>query len=255
MTARPDRTGIEVDFDGTLAEIVPDPALATPIVGVTEVLDALAERFAVTAIVSGRPVSFLVDRLDIGASSTPLEIFGEYGIEHRNPDGSVSRDPQAAQYADAVAGAVAEARAAAPLGVIIEEKGISLTLNWRSAPELAEEARALAEQLAERHGLAIRPGKMANELVPKVARDKGSIVTALFAGLSAGCVVGDDVGDIPAFNALTALANDGGFDAVRVVASSPEVPKELIEAADVIVDGPHGALEFLTELAERARRR
>jgi len=255
LTARPDRTGIEVDFDGTLAEIVPDPALAKPLPGATDVLFGLAASFAVTAIVSGRPVGFLVDRLGLGLSSTPLEIFGEYGIEHRNNDGSVSLDPQATRYLDSVASALEQARAAAPPGVVVEEKGISLTLNWRAVPQLAEAAQALAQRLAERHGLAIRTGKMANELVPKVARDKGSVVTALFAGLSAGCVVGDDTGDIPAFKAVTALADDGGFDAVRVVASSPEVPAELVEAADVVVDGPKGALEFLKELSRRARPR
>lgn len=205
------------------------------------------------AIVSGRPVAFLVERLGIGSTPTPLEIFGEYGIEHRNADGSVARDPHATQYLDAVAAALVEARSSAPRGVVVEEKGMSLTLNWRRAPELADEVAALAERLAESHGLAVRAGKMAAELVPKVARDKGAVVATLFAGLSAGCVVGDDLGDIPAFEAVSELEADGGFDAVRVVASSPEVPPELVDAADLVVDGPSGALAFLMELAQRAR--
>jgi hypothetical protein len=36
--------------------------------------------------------------------------------------------------------------------------------------------------------------------------------------------------------------------AIRVAASSPEGPPELREAADVIVDGPAGALELLKSL-------
>jgi hypothetical protein len=100
--------------------------------------------------------------------------------------------------------------------------------------------------------LTLRLGKMAAELVPSVACDKGVVVRSLFSGLGAGCVLGDDVADIPAFEAVAALELSGGFDGVRVVVASAEVPERLVAMSDVRVEGPRGALEFLSMLAKRA---
>ena len=48
-----------MDFDGTLAAIVPDPRDAVPLPGVPELLADLATEFALVAVISGRPTSFL----------------------------------------------------------------------------------------------------------------------------------------------------------------------------------------------------
>ncbi len=46
---------------------------------------------------------------------------------------------------------------------------------------------------------------MSWELRPPVPTDKGTVVTELAAGLAAVCFVGDDTGDLPAFEALRRL--------------------------------------------------
>jgi trehalose 6-phosphate phosphatase len=241
-----------VDYDGTLAEIVPNPNEAPPLPGAVGVLSRLIACYGTVAVVSGRPVSFLVAHLGIGPELAHLGVYGHYGLEHLGSDGTVDYDPLVDDYAGVVAAATAEAHARVPRGALVEEKGLALTLHWRQAPEAAPASVALAHDLAERHGLAIRQGKRAIELVLPVANDKGSVVASLLSACSAGCVLGDDVGDIPAFAAIDLLAHTRPFEGVRVAVTSPEVPEELVAMADVVVDGPRGALGFLGELADRA---
>ncbi|HXZ82482.1 MAG TPA: trehalose-phosphatase [Acidimicrobiales bacterium] len=252
LCARPSETGVIIDYDGTLAEIVPNPDEAVPLAEAVGVLERLITEFAVVAIVSGRPVAFLVERLGIGPALNRLGVYGHYGLEHRSIDGSVAREPLVNNYAAAVAGAIRDARAAVPPGAFVEDKGLALTLHWRNAPDVAPAAIELAHEIAERHGLAVLQGKKAIELVLPVANDKGSVVVSLLSSCSAGCVLGDDVGDIPAFAAVDTLVRSKDFTGVRVAVSSPEVPDVLVAQADFVVDGPRGALGFLAELSERA---
>lgn len=247
--ASPNTTGIAVDFDGTLAEIVADPATARPLPGATRVIAALAKRFAKVAVVSGRPIAFLVEQLAFDGATNSIELFGQYGLEHRLSNGTIVGPPQQGRYTEAVDAALAEARARAPRAVIVEAKGIALTLHWRKAPADKDASIALGRELAERHGLHAREGKMAIELVPDPTQDKGEAIRSFFSELAAGCVLGDDVGDIPAFRAAREEERSRGFEAVLVVAESSEVPPELLELADARVDGPQGAIAFLEALA------
>jgi trehalose 6-phosphate phosphatase len=105
--------------------------------------------------------------------------------------------------------------------------------------------REWVDEAARRHGLAAHPARMSWELRVPLAVDKGSVVSELAAGLEAACFVGDDVGDLPAFAALDALP----VTALKVAVRSPEMAPELAAAADLVVDGPDGALAFLRRLA------
>jgi trehalose 6-phosphate phosphatase len=223
-----------------------------PLAGALDILARLVARFGIVAVVSGRPVAFLTEHLGTGSPLDRLAIYGHYGLEHRAADGSVGRDPLVDDYQGAITKATRDARAAVPPGALVEEKGLALTLHWREAPEVAPRATELAHEIARRYGLAIRQGKRAIELVLPVAIDKGSVVISLLAGCSAGCVLGDDVGDLPAFAAIGALARSPGFSGVRVAVTGPEIPEALTKEADFTVEGPQGALGFLEELANRA---
>ena len=233
---RPDRAGILTDFDGTLAPIVEDPAAAAPLPGAPEVLQELAGRFARVGVVSGRPVGFLRSRLGDG-----LWLSGLYGLEMFE-DGTPSEAPEAARWRPVVDAAVR--RALAELGDGVEPKGLSLTLHFRTAPEREPAVRSWAEAEAARSGLVVRAAKASVELHPPVAADKGTVVTAAAAGLDAVCFLGDDVGDLPAFDALDAL----DAHTVRVAVATAETPPTLVQRADVVVDGPEGALALLRSL-------
>lgn len=237
------------DFDGTLAAIVPDPDTARPLPQATSVLGALAARFGVVAVVSGRPVSFLAHHL--GAVGPALLLYGGYGAEWL-ADGGLWRAPEVESWLPAVAEALAAARRQAPEGLGIEDKGYALTLHWRRVPETGPWARAFAEDWSARTGLALQPGRRAVELRPPVGPDKGTVVEHLGKGCRAACFAGDDAGDLAAFSALDRLA-ERGLCAVRLAVADAESPPELLERADVVVAGPEEALAVLGALAGAVR--
>lgn len=233
---RPDRAGILTDFDGTLAPIVEDPATARPLPGAVDVLRALAARYAKVGVVSGRPVAFLR-----GLLGDELWLSGLYGLETLE-GGELREAPEAARWRPVVAEATA--RADAELGAGVEPKGLSLTLHFRTSPEREPAVRAWAAEESSRTGLVVRAAKASVELHPPVGADKGTVVAAAAQGLGAVCFLGDDVGDLPAFRAF----DDLGIHAVRVAVATEETPDELVERADVVVDGPEGALALLRGL-------
>jgi trehalose 6-phosphate phosphatase len=238
--AAPERAAVLTDFDGTLAPIVDDPAAATPLPGVVDVLHRLAERYGVVGVVSGRPVSYLVDQLGEG-----LWLSGLYGLETLH-HGRRIEAPGSTGWRPVVQQAVDRAQAA--FGDAVEAKGLSLTVHFRTRPELEPAVRAWADAEAVRSGLVVRSAKASLELHPPVTSDKGTVIDAVAAGLSAVCFLGDDLGDLSAFDALDRLAQ-AGVHTVKVAVSTSEAPAVLLERADVIVDGPSGALAVLERLA------
>jgi trehalose 6-phosphate phosphatase len=242
----PADTAVLLDFDGTLAPIVEDPAAARPLPGVAEALAALTASYGRVAVVSGRPVAFLAAHVPAA-----VDLVGLYGLERRT-GGSLVEDPVAAAWRATVDAAVAEARRSAGEGIEVEHKGLSLTLHVRRRPERAAAARAWAEATAARTGLQARPAKMSVELHPPVAVDKGTVVEELAGDLGGVGFVGDDVGDLPAFAAVARLGAQGRR-AVRVVVDSPEATPEVRASADLVVDGPAGALELLRGLVPERR--
>jgi trehalose 6-phosphate phosphatase len=90
---------------------------------------------------------------------------------------------------------------------------------------------------------------MSYELRPPVERDKGAVVAEAAGGRGQVCFLGDDRGDVSAFDALDRLAA-AGATVVRVAVASSEAPDELLERADLVVDGPQGALAVLRALLD-----
>jgi trehalose 6-phosphate phosphatase len=250
IAADPARSAVVTDFDGTLAPIVRDPAAARPLPGAPEVLHALAGLYGKVAVVSGRPAGFLREHLGIGGPGTGLQVFGLYGLEWLE-GGEVVVHPDAVRWKPVVDEAATRAEQAAPEGVHVERKGFSVTLHVRASPDLAAWVKTWAEATAATTGLAVHPGRMSAELRPPVDVDKGTVVDALVDGAAAACFLGDDLGDLPAFDALDRLAARSGADVLRVAVRSEEAPPELLARADLVVDGPPGALALLEELRDR----
>ncbi|HZT65860.1 MAG TPA: trehalose-phosphatase [Acidimicrobiales bacterium] len=252
LADRPEATCVVTDFDGTLSPIVARPEDAAPLPGAPEALGRLAGRFGRVAVVSGRPATFLSERLGLaGGVPDHLFVVGLYGLESLGPHGEVVVAPDAEQWRDAVALAADEAEADGPAEMGVERKGLTVTLHWRRAPGAEGWAKDFAERAAGRLGLAAHLARASVELRPPVAVDKGTAVESLVAGFEVACFAGDDLGDLPAFAALDRFAAGGGR-AVKVGVRSSEAPSELLAAADVTVDGPQEVLALLGQLAERA---
>jgi trehalose 6-phosphate phosphatase len=247
LAERPSATAFFVDYDGSLAPIVdlPDDAVALP--AAIEALHGLTRLLGRVGIVSGRPLDFLVRQVDMPG----LVLAGLYGMEVR-VNGARTVDPRVVPYGEAVAAAADEAEARLP-GVIVERKsGVSVTLHWRTGPERADDALAVAADLAQRYGLAELRTRAAIELRPPVAIDKGTAIDTLVDGYVVGAFAGDDTGDLPAFAALGRAAADGRIErAVRIGVRSPEMPMDLPGAVDGLVDGPAGLADLLAGVVRR----
>jgi trehalose 6-phosphate phosphatase len=253
LAALLDRSGsalLGLDFDGTLAPIVPDPDAARAHPDVPPALARLAPRLGRVAVITGRPAEVAVEYASL-ADIDRLVVLGHYGLE---------RWEAGAVVAPADDPAVAEARTRVPallaeLGLAdayVEDKGRAIAVHVRRAADprasfdlVAPRLRALAGEL----GLAVEPGRMVVELRP-AGGDKGDALRLLVAEQPPSIVVfiGDDLGDLPAFAAVEALRS-GGLPGLLVCSGSTEVT-EVAERADLVVDGPSGVAELLQALAD-----
>jgi trehalose 6-phosphate phosphatase len=251
LTRAPGRALIAADYDGTLAPIVPDPAQARPQPGAVPALRALAARAGTVAVITGRPALAAVELG--GLDAVPgLIVLGHYGRE-RWASGTLTAPP--------VPPGVAAAReqlpeilaaAGAPPGTWTEDKGDALAVHTRRTAEpgpALDRLRGPLTALAGRTGLAVEPGRMVIELRPP-GSDKGQTLINLVNERSASCVMycGDDLGDVPAFQAVARLRR-GGLAGLAVCSGSAEVTA-LVELADLVVDGPDGVVRLLNALAE-----
>jgi trehalose 6-phosphate phosphatase len=249
LVARPLETAILFDFDGTLAPIVDRPEDAVALPGAIAALDRLAGRVARVGIVSGRTAEFLARRIPL----PDLVFAGLYGME-LVVGGERQVSPRVLSYGPTVAAAADEADAQLP-GILVERKaGLSVTLHWRMAPDRADDVLAVAAELADRYALAQWRSGYAVELRPPVAIDKGTAIDALTAGFTVAAFVGDDYGDLAAFDALARAERVGRLRrGLRVGVRSPEMPEALPASVDYLVDGPAGVIDLVTALEQRLR--
>ncbi len=213
---------------------------------------------AVVAAVSGRSGAFLAERLELVSYRSPLRAIGLHGLEEAFPDGSVRPVATAAEWRPVVEAVRDELAAAVPSGVRVEDKGFGVTVHWRSLRASGAELDAIAaratevtETIAAEHGLVPRPGKASVELVLPLGIDKGTVVKELCAGLETAAFLGDDASDLPAFGALDELEVTSGTHVLKVAVAGVEAPRQLIESADLVLDGPRAALALLLALCER----
>ncbi len=248
LATPPERTALCLDFDGTLAPIVADPDAARPLEGTVALLGRLAGSFAAVALISGRPAGFLAAH----AAAPGVRLLGLYGLEEVR-DGEVRVDPELAAAQPAVRAALADLQAAPAVresGAYLEDKGNALAVHLRRVPEPERwtgPIEAIARQVAGRHGLEVLPGRLVWELKPAVRRDKGDAVRQVVASSSAAAVVvaGDDRGDLPAFEAVADLVERSGLEGLRIAVRSGEAPPDLLDRADLVVDGPEGLRAWL----------
>jgi trehalose 6-phosphate phosphatase len=250
LAKSPGRSGLFFDFDGTLAPIVGHPEDARPLPGVPQELEGLSRTFRVVAVVSGRSAAELSEWL-----GPRVEIWGLHGAQ-RAFGGRVEIVPEMVRFETPMKAVLKEAQQRVAEfvipGTLVEDKHIMVGLHWRMADdgENAERRmKELARDLAARYGLDIGRGKMALELRPPVEVSKKGVVLnrAREEELRAAAFAGDDVVDLPAFDAMDELAREG-VATTRVAVSSDEAPQQLIERADVVVDGPEGMLAWLQGL-------
>ncbi|TQI75884.1 trehalose 6-phosphatase [Bosea sp. AK1] len=228
-----------LDFDGTLVEIAPSPEDVHLDRRVAPALMALrAQLGGALALVSGRPIGFLdgilaPHRFDIaGLHGAQIRVDGEIRSQADTHEGMHGALRDLVRFANS------------HVGIIVEDKRISIALHWRLAPSLEAEALALMRSIAVKlgPGMRLQEGKAVAELVPAGA-SKGSAIAWLMATpVYAGRIpvfIGDDITDEDGFEAVNAMGGvsvrigaDRESHATCRLASPTALRHILLEAAE-----------------------
>jgi trehalose 6-phosphate phosphatase len=198
------KTAFFFDFDGTLADIVADPAAAAIDRTTLSDLDKLWRLSGgALAIVSGRGAA----ELDRFLHPLRLPLGAVHGLERRTADGRLHRaevDPQALE----ALGARVREFAVRTGGLVLEFKSAAVALHYRQAPSLGEDVLRFARDVeAEMPAVHLLPGKMVAEL-KLGSRTKADAIAAFlqeapFAGRRP-VFAGDDLTDEDGFRAVDA---------------------------------------------------
>lgn len=195
-----------LDVDGTLIDLADMPdAIRVD----TALLDLIGHLYRASggavALVTGRALSDLEHHL--GPLRLPLA--GQQGLERRDVAGRlwIHAAPPAAKVA--IKEALASVLTRHP-GLLLEDKGLTLALHYRLAPQLAAYAHRLMSHLARAAGpdLELQRGKFVVELKP-AGIDKGTAVVEYLseAPFKGRCPVfiGDDLNDERGFAEVNKL--------------------------------------------------
>ncbi|CAN5868101.1 hypothetical protein BH20GEM1_BH20GEM1_16470 [soil metagenome] len=264
---------VALDFDGTLTEIVDDPSAPVVTAGRREVLARVPAPGRWLAIVSGRALADVRERVGleraIYVGNHGLEIDAPGVFRHAAPADAEERlaalldslsarlaslysqlaslSSQLASLSSQPASLPAQpASLPAPENTIVENKGVTATLHVRPREDIRGHAAlgAAIRGEVEAAGFVLRAAKAAWEIRPAGAATKGDALGRLIASLPAATpehtmYIGDDATDEDAFLALpggvTARVGPPGVEtAAHYRVSSPA---EVYRFLEILVAG------------------
>jgi trehalose 6-phosphate phosphatase len=219
-----------LDFDGTLVDIVerPDAVVVDP--ALPDVLIRLQERLGgALALISGRPIGFLDDQF----RPCRFDAAGLHGLEHRIAGRLVLCDPDDHPQLRGLVERLEQTVSIKP-GVLVEDKGCSVAIHWRLAPQEKDFALATAHAAVEALGAdyRVQHGKAVAEILPSAA-GKGKVIErflhhAPYQGRRP-IFIGDDLTDENGFKTVNAL---GGLS-VRIGAGETVARERLGTPSDL----------------------
>jgi len=201
------QTALFLDFDGTLADLAPQPEAVQVSAELIPVLRQLSAQLnGALAIVSGRKLT------DLDGFLAPLQLpcAAEHGAQFRLPHGELIRlaSPdlqEVVRLATALADRHPELR--------VEVKTAAVALHYRHAPEMESLAlQAMLEAASRTAGVELLRGKAVFEIKP-AGISKGTAIEAFMAQAPfAGRLplfAGDDTTDEAGFSAVQRLGGHG----------------------------------------------
>src|ERR1700693_2981212 len=224
------------DFDGTLADIVPDPAQTVARPEALQALSRLVRLLADVSVLTSRTNAQLEALVPISG----VRLIGDSGMaipRHAHKDALDQFNADVAVLLERIPGAW------------LEVKPASSAIHFRNTNLSGEEMLVLIQPLLDGRPLAAYLGRKVIEVhAPKAG--KGTALAALLPGEDPAGVVcfGDDENDRSMFEYVSSM--DVPHMAVGV--SSPEAPAHLFDRCDLVVNGPEEAAAFLNEILEWA---
>jgi trehalose 6-phosphate phosphatase len=223
------RSALFLDFDGTLADLAPEPQAVRVAPELVPTLRQMHQRLSgALAVVSGRPIV----EIDRFLAPLRLPVAGVHGAERRHANQVEAIAAPALAEIEAVAAALVERHP----GVRMERKAAALALHYRQAPAAQQAClAAMRRAVGDRTDLSVLVGKCVVEVKPARV-DKGRAVEAFlarppFAGRTP-VFVGDDVTDEAGF----AAAVRAGGHAVKVGAG-PTQAAHRVDSPAALLDG------------------
>lgn len=229
-----------LDYDGTLAPIVSDPAAAELVDGGAEALK-LVSAVCPVAVLSGRDLADIRDRVGIPG----IWYAGSHGFELIGPDGTYHQNEAAAAAVAALHNAADELRGtlAHIPGVRVEHKRFAVAVHYREvAPEHVGEIVAATHRLGQHDDLRVTSGRMLVELRPDIDWDKGTTLAWILDRIDGSdsllpIYIGDDLTDEDAFDAVQ-------FDGIGIVVRHDE-DGDRKTAAHFTLAGPDQVRAFI----------
>jgi trehalose 6-phosphate phosphatase len=231
------RIALFLDMDGTLLDLAATPESVIIPGGLVDLLRRLANGLGgALAIVTGRRIS----EVDQILAPLRLAASGVHGSEMRVLASSPIKH-MTADLSDDIVQSLRELAGRAP-GAFAEPKGSGLAIHYRRVPEAESAIAADLQQFHARNPgkFDIWPGRKVFEVIPK-GYSKGTAISTLAAEAPfrgrVPIMIGDDVGDEPAFSAAERLHGFGlrvggeNFDASR---SDFEDPQSVLQWLDVL---------------------
>ena len=198
------RLAILLDVDGTIVDLAPTPREVFVTAALRETLKRLLERTGgALAFVSGRPI----DELDRLFAPLELPAIGGHGAELRVRAGAPPSAPRLPPLDPKLKLRFAEIAEASP-GIMLEDKGYSLALHYRLAPDkerlVQERAAEICSDMPEK-SIELLPGKQVVEIkqrgTSKATAVRELMTYAPFVGRRP-IFIGDDVTDLGVFEIL-----------------------------------------------------
>lgn len=202
-----------LDYDGTLSTITPVPDKARLPSRTKALLDRLAKKTNFRlSIVSGRALDDIKERVSVNG----IVYVGNHGMQIQGPKIKFTKQLPAG-YIDLLRRIKRElfVRLTGFKGVIIEDKGLSLSVHYRMVensrvPQLKTTLRETTIIHSVKGEISIKSGKKVFEIRPAVAWDKGKAVLWLLCRWRFGACdmemvpvyIGDDSTDEDAFKAM-----------------------------------------------------
>jgi trehalose 6-phosphate phosphatase len=243
------------DIDGTISPMARTPDEATVLPKAKDALERLREQISLVGIVTGRSAT-------VGEALVALPglvYVGNHGMEWTE-GGRLNHHIEAAAWIDAVRESLIEITEQATAqgigqGLVVEDKGLSGSIHFRLAPDIAHAHTillAIAGEVVNRYGLRVTEGRMVLEIRPPVSITKGTALADLVKerGIKGVVFLGDDVTDVDAFVAVRLAREKDGVQGLRIGILSAETPQSVLDESDVTVPGVSACADLLAAVAD-----
>jgi trehalose 6-phosphate phosphatase len=245
-------SGVFLDIDGTISRIAPTPAEAFVSDAARVALAELQNHVDRLTFISGRSPDSAAEL--VGVFGDRVAYVGNHGLSLLI-GGETTSPPEAAPYAERVEQLVEELGGLTDFpGIIFEPRGPLLTIHYRQVADTEVARDLILRRVGESEtarAMELSEGRRIVELRPPLEVTKGRAIEELAEKwqLASILMIGDDVTDITAFDALRRMREYGDLTTLSVAVLSDEADPAVADAADYTVDGVSSVEDLLKELS------